>query len=190
MSRAAPVPGWWSDRTVPDLSRVLTPHLGIDPAEFAGWLGPLLAEYRGEAHIRESLPTRAKEAAFAAEWIEAIDHLAALNKGLPNRIEAFVAYEALRADLNWYEFNSKLRGDLEMLRILARKAHAATTGAPGTAGRKPSRARDVLLAAIVGRLRAEGLTAELARALSRDVLLACGVPAPADVKRAAKKGQK
>lgn len=71
------MPPIWRDDRVPDLSPVLTPGLKIDPAGFADWLAPLLAEYRSEAAVREALPARADELATADSIAAALEAAAA-----------------------------------------------------------------------------------------------------------------
>lgn len=191
--RAGALPPIWRDDRVPDLSAVLTPGLQIDPAEFADWLAPLLAEYRSEAAIREALPARADELATAAALADALEAAAAaLRPGaIPERLEALLADEGHGAELNWFEFRRRLADDLALARILTRRA--ASRIPPARTGRKSERGRDRLLAAVVERLRAAGLPEKAARPIAFEILRPCRVTLPTNadaVKRAARKGQK
>lgn len=195
MKRAVAVPGVWVDERVPDLSSVLTPRLGIDPDEFAQWLGPLLGEYRTEVHIREALPARADELAWLDDLIARTEAATELLRpgAVPNRTEALLATEGLGAEINWHEFRARLVAELDLLRTLARRTRSRMGAGAPRRGRKSQRNRDVLLAAVVDRLRAAGLPEAAARGVAEQTLVVCGVAVPehADaLKRAARKGRK
>ena len=192
MKPAAAVPPIWRDARVPDLSPVLTPGLHIDPAAFAEWLGPLLAEYRSEAAIREALPARADELATADEIAAALEAAAAaMGPGaIPERFEGLLADEGHGAEINWYDLRRRLADDLALARILTRRAASRIAATPTKTGRKSERGRDRLLAEVVQRLRGHGVKADPARTLAREILGRCGVPVPTNIKRAARGGQK
>lgn len=192
MSRAAPIPGWWVDETVPDLGDVLTPGLGIDAQAFAQWLGPLLGEYRGTEHVKQATPARADELEFVREFTGLLRKVETLVRGVPDRTGALIAEAGSRAGINWFELHRRLRDDLETTRLLAGYAADRIKGRPSAKGRKPETARDALLHAVVGELCKAGIKRTLAESLAEQVLVRCGVRTPeaSSIKRATKRVQK
>jgi len=192
MSRAAPVPGWWVDETVPDLSDVLTPGLGIDAQAFVQWLAPLLGEYRSAEHVKQATPARADELEFVREFADLLRKVETLALGVPDRTQALIVEAGNRAGINWFELRHRLRDDLETTRLLAGYAGDRIKGRPSAKGRKPETARDVLLHAVVGELRKAGMKRALAEGLAEQVLVRCGVRTPEapSIKRATKRVQK
>lgn len=192
MSRAAPIPGWWVDETVPDLGDVLTPGLGIDAQAFAQWLGPLLGEYRGAEYVKQATPARADELEFVREFTGLLRKVETLVRGVPDRTDALIAVAGSRAGINWIELRRRLRDDLETTRQLAGYAADRIKGRPSAKGRKPEAARDALLRAVVGELRKAGMKRTLAEGLAEQVLVRCGVRTPeaSSIKRATKRVQK
>ena len=184
------VDAWWSDEAVPDLSAVLTPGLGIDPAAFAAWLAPLLVNYRDTLHARRSLPARADELAYARTAVAALEAAEKVlaRRAMPDRVAAHAFVAGHREGVDFRELCTRVRTDLALVRRLLRTAERKRAAEIVPPGRKGDAARDALLAGVVAQLRAAGLKAELARAVARDVLHACGVAVPVDPKRATKRG--
>lgn len=181
----------WSDPSVPDLSGVLTDGLGIDPAEFAAALAPHLRLYRSLEALRSNDATReegvagldalARTLQDAAEMLEP-DRLPSLPRALMQEDIVNARRESM------HQFCERVRSDLYLLVDAAKRVRPML--APARKGRRQSLERDRLLAATTQMLRGAGIKAALAQILARDVLLACGVPVPTNVKRAARKGQK
>ena len=193
MSRAAPVPGWWVDETVPDLSDVLTPKLGIDRQAFGQWLGPLLGEYRSAEHVKQATPARADELEFVREFAGLLRKVETLVvRGAPDRVQTLMVEAGNRVGISWFEVRRRLRDDLDTARLLARYAGERIKGRPISKGRKPETARDALLHAVVAELRKAGMKRTLAESLAEQVLVRCGVRTPEapSIKRATKRVQK
>lgn len=188
MSRAQAA---WSDACVPDLSGILTTKLGINPAALAAELEPHVREYRILRAMHDADATREESIDELAAFVRAMRAAAeALEPDrLPSRVRALMQediFEARHATMR--EFCVRAQSDLHLLADAAERVRA--TLAPAPKGRKSSRPRDALVATTTALLRDAGIKAVLAEALARDVLLACGVAVPVNVKRATKKGRK
>lgn len=182
---------FWFDSSVPDLSGILTGGLGIDPAKFAAALAPHLNCYRIREAVRTSDATREDGAAglvaFARTLQDAADMLE--SDRLPSWARALMQDDIPEAQReSTRQFCKRVQSELNLLVDAANRVR--TMLAPAPKGRRQSLARDELLATTTKMLRDAGIKASVAQALSRDVLLACNVPVPVNVKRAARKGQK
>lgn len=178
--------GWWVDETVPDLSPVLTPKLGIDPAAFAEWLGPKLGEYRGAVQARAGM----------AKPTQNLRELARDARKLAELLDDISPQAAAKIDALAFKFSStgpfvqKITSDLRDLALFARHSHTALAG---RRGRKRETARDALLADVVEHLRQCGLKATLARSVAEQVLVLSGIKTPENesaIKKAARRGKK
>lgn len=177
----------WLDPTAPDLSRILTPGLAIDATEFAAWLAPHLVEYRLLEASHEATASREEGIKALNTFVVTLEKAAELlDPGrLPTWCEALIAGEI---GTTMQPFCRDTQERLYLLLDAARKVQVTTpAGEPGAKGRK---ARDKLLAAVVGRLRETGIKVSVAQDLAREILLACGVPVVADMKRAERRAQK
>lgn len=178
---------------VPDLSEVLTPGLGVDPAAFSEWLLLPLTRYRIDEQIRAQATTRKGELA-ALDALERNIRTACDLLGfgsLPPVAEALmndISYLA-RGEL-LHEISERVLPDLHRLLVLVEQARSTILDAgPQRAGRRPNTARDRLLRDVLAELRESGLKAEDARSVAEQVLVRCGVPVPADdrsIRRAAR----
>lgn len=173
-------PTYWSDERVLDLTELLRPH-GICVSAFSEWLGPLLGEYRGYAEVRDAVePPPSVSAESLAHLIDALQTTAAVLRPnrLPAIVEAKLATEALRGNINLQELWDRLRSDSRELAIVATRVHVALLAQPSKAGAKPKTARNALLASIVKRLREANCTAKVARDVAEQVLILSGVSVP------------
>lgn len=178
----------------PDLSDVLTPGLGIDPAAFSEWLVTPLTRYHLDEQLRAQATTRKGELA-------ALD---ALEKGIHATCDAISGdglppVAAALMDDTLYRSHGELACDLtervlpDLHRLLVLVGQARTTirdAGPQRVGRRPSAARDRLLRAVLSKLRDAGLKAEIARSVAEQVLIRSGVAVPVldtSIRRAAKR---
>lgn len=179
------------DDSVPDLSEILTPKLGIDSAAFSEWLAPHLGRYRMDADYHSAAPSRSEEikalAALSATLQAAHDALAF--GAIPPSADALIGETLFRAKGEHLpEVCERIRGDLRTVQVLAQRAQEMMQGMQKKPGRASKRQRDALFVLAVGQLQQMGVTKKhLARSVAADVLAVCGV-AVADVKRAARKG--
>lgn len=175
----------------PNLARILTPGMGIDAAAFAAALVQHLHQYRIDEAMRATDATReegvAELVAFARTLQGAVDALE------PDRL-ASRSRALMQADIHDARRTSmavlceRVQADLRLLIDAAERVR--TNLAPAPRGRKSSTRRDHLIGVVVGMLRDRGIKASLAQTLARDILRACDVPTPVNVKRAAKQGRK
>ena len=181
----------WTDPSVPDLSGVLTDGLGIDPAEFAAALAPHLRLYRIREALRTNDATREESVASLDALARTLQDAAEMLEPdrLPSLPRALMQDDILDARRElMHEFCERVQSDLYLLVDAAKRVRPML--APARKGRRQSLERDRLLATTTQMLRDAGIKAAVAQALARDVLLACNVPVPVNVKRAARKGQK
>lgn len=203
--RAAPAPGkvWadasvgWTDVSVPDLSDLLTPHAEIDGAEFALWLGQKLGYYRASVKATAAKPTAVDERDSAAAVLAAAQALqrAIGGEAMTPLCEAHVYSAARACGADWFTFRKNLQMQLQRLQLFVSVAGPALSDLSSKTGRPSAMARDVLLAAVVERLR-QVMKADPARHLAQQILQRCGVPMPSSpaadktdaIRRAVRKG--
>lgn len=192
--RRFPEATWWTDASVPEgVLRELPP--GMNGTAFVAWLGPRLAEYRAQGVMRTvaQAPSglgvaeleRVRDALRSA-WLALSD----LPQSLQMRV--LTAWQDAHALEDWLPMRARLSGDLANLTAAFDAAIRTLRTEPSKRGRRPTLARDALLAAIAGRL-AEALGPKAARETAALILVRCGIPAPANVRtqrRNATRGQK
>lgn len=194
MTRRAPLAleAQWADESVPDLSHILTPRLGIDAAAFGEWLGPRLGMFRIATQAQRLLPSPAQEAEYAKATVAALRDAAQLlsPRAFPDRLDADVFMTARRMGADWIELRDRVLRDMKTASSLLEAVRPPTETRPEPAGAKPKAARDALIAAVVDRLTPDAGSVENAHDLARKILRCCGVHVPDDIKRAARTGRK
>ncbi len=178
----------------PDLSSVLTPVLGVDPAAFSEWLLSPLTRYHLGEQVRAQATTRKGEIA-ALDALEANIRTTCGMLGfgsLPPVAEALMNDGMYRAHGELvYEITERLLPDLYRLLALVGQSRTLIRDAgPQRAGRRPNAPRDRLLRDVLAKLSEAGLKAEVARSVAEQVLVLCGVPVPArgaSIRRAAQR---
>ncbi len=187
--------GYWADETVPDLTSLLVCR-GINPAEFAEWLGPQLGKFRGMQSIEAASPTPVEEADVLADVRRHAQTLSAtLLTGLPPLAHAHLKRLARERDVKWSDMVARVTEDLARIAALAQLFEAQARAVEVPRGRKPSTSRDALVTAVVNRLKkvkragkAVPLTTADVHELAREILQKCRVPMPDELKRATRRG--
>jgi hypothetical protein len=201
--------GYWANETVPDVTDLLS-SVDVDPLAFTAWLGPKLADFRGNRDMQAALPTTAEELSV----LEAVTkNINATWKGLqhskmPPRAGANVHLIALDAGINWFQLVDRTVANLQQMESMLKQTERKLKARSTPSGRKPSNSRDTLAASVLKKVQSFGkivappkgsavavkktvpLKVQEARSLTRELLLRCGVPAPDDIKRSVNKGQK
>lgn len=163
---------------VPDLAAELH-DTGIDAKAFAAWLQPLLVEYRVAAAAMALMGQRAA----VVRWLEAAaaQPEQALADGRLQHPPAWHAaptlwHAAQRYGLDWDDLVAAGVAPLAAA-VLRAAAEMLRAGKPKR-GRRTSRSRDLLLNAVVQRLRVLGLGAGDAAHRAAGILSVCKVPVP------------
>lgn len=177
--------------TLPDLHNELE-GTSIGEAAFAEWLRGPLARYRVSAKARAAMGQQSTVIA----WLAAAENdiPAAVADGRLRHVPAFfaepaVSHAAVKAGTTWRQ--ALASGDLELIARLVREGRESLQRQRPRRGRPSAHERDLLLAAIVERLRAAGLGAAEAQHRADLILVACSVPSPeASVPRAARRARR
>lgn len=178
-SKATGARGWWVNETAPDLRDVLPSRLNAD--EFTAWLGPMLGAYRNTINERAAVGPAAEEIAHVRRVRQALRELPALLAEFPLRIEAELTAASWRRrelpNTDWCELVRQIERDCVTLRVLLGDAVRALSGRAATPGRKRATPRDVLLSAIVTKLR-QSMNAPDARLIAEQILVRCQIVVP------------
>ncbi|MCR5865228.1 hypothetical protein [Aquincola sp. J276] len=163
---------------VPDLAAELH-DTEIDAKAFAVWLQPLLVEYRVAAAAMALMGQRAA----VVRWLEAAaaQPEQALGDGRLQHPPAWHAEPALwhaarRSGLDWDDLVAA--GHAPLAAAVLRAAADMLRAGKSRRGRRTSRSRDLLLNAVVQRLRVLGLGAGDAAHRAAGILSVCAVPVP------------
>lgn len=173
---------------VPDLSAELH-GTGIDAQAFAAWLQPLLVDFRAGEAAKALMGQRLA----VVRWLEAAaaDPETALGDGRLQHPPEWHAAPALwhAAQQQGEEWDHLVAtGYSPKAAAVLRAAAAMLKARSRKRGRRTSRARDLLLRAVVDRLRRHGLGVGDATHRAAGILVLCRVPVPdASATRAARR---
>lgn len=169
---------------VPDLTDELH-GTGVDPQAFATWLQPLLVDYRASEAAKALMGQRLA----VVRWLEAAaaDPDTALADGRLQHPPEWHATPAL-----WHAAQQRGEswdrlvavGHAPLAAVVLRAAAAMLKRRGRKRGRRTSRSRDLLLRAVVDRLRREGLGVGDATHRAAGILVLCRVPVPESTARA------
>lgn len=173
--------GIWEDPRLPDLSDIFERHSELDPVALEAWLSDEMALYR----MRTEDAGDDETPASARDHLNAIEDAArALREMLGVGQTGTLAFTRLhfaakKTGANWQSLTAEAQRLLDDVERIATIAWCDMRGVKSKSGRKPTAARDHLLAGLVDLLAGMNIPRKAAPQLARDLLVRCGVPMPA-----------
>lgn len=175
----------WVDKRFPqDAIAQLLSASGIEPQPFCEWLGRRLAAYRNVQDFAAEQPSLADEIKKLKALRSALD--AAVKAFSPSsysaRTKALISTMLERQGVNFYDASKTAKEQAILLSAALRIVERQLQAAGAQRGRKPKYFRNDLFADVVEQLSASKLPVEERRVLASEILQACSIEAPTDVR--------
>ena len=181
----------WIDDTMPERARRILLAAKIDVDQFQRHIGKFVGIYRSAQHVKNNLPQRSEEAAFAQELHALLGQAARLmdRSSMPPRVHALLLEVLhLRLSEDWNELQDRVLRDLAVVQVVLKTIDHRLRVHPARRGAKPKQARDALLMHMETEIERQlGPLKKSARITALEVLQVYGIAAPSPDRASAEK---